>query len=200
MHDMNCLMYKARSERDLKKEKWCQNYLKLFRNITAKKMDEITSCFTINADILIDQKAAEVAKKQSEQANKNYGNKADPQKNPEITISYTHSDVRYGIWINPSTAKNIAFKKPAEFPDFGFSSEVPRPISNIPLTMRVFWVSYDNLWNYENYFKDMIIGGTFDIACFQLLPLPKNAKSTSFSPLRTSMLTPDFSPRLEDEA
>jgi hypothetical protein len=47
MVEMNALYYKARSERDTKREKWCQTYVNAFRAITAQKLEEITSAYAI---------------------------------------------------------------------------------------------------------------------------------------------------------
>ena len=48
-------MVKAMAKADFKKQQQCEHYMRAYRNASAKKMDEVTSGFSIHSDIMSDE-------------------------------------------------------------------------------------------------------------------------------------------------
>ena len=93
------------------------------------------------------------------------------QKMLEINISHRHDNIRYGIWINPNLKPGFRHK-PIDFMETLCQVEVPKPMLQWQLCMRVIWYNYDP-FETDAYNKDFIVGGVLDVSCFQFLPLPK---------------------------
>jgi len=93
----------------------------------------------------------------------------------EINKFHSFSDVKYGIWVNPNEKVGNR-QRHIDFGEKNIQVDIPRPMLNKKVIMRVVWTSFD-AYSGEVYNKDFIVGGVLDIACFEFLNLPKKAKN-----------------------
>jgi len=93
----------------------------------------------------------------------------------EINKFHAYPDVKYGIWVNPNE-KVSNRQRHIDFGDKNIQVDIPRPMLNKKVIIRVVWTSFD-AYSGKEYNKDFIVGGVLDIALFDFLNLPKRAKS-----------------------
>lgn len=73
----------------------------------------------------------------------------------EINISQKHDNVRYGIWINPNPKPSFRHK-PIDFTETLCQVEVPKPMLQWQLAMRVIWFNH-NPYESDTYSKDFVV-------------------------------------------
>ena len=73
----------------------------------------------------------------------------------EINKFFTFTDVKCGIWVNPNEKVNNR-QRHIDFDDKNIQVDIPRPMLNKKLIMRVIWTSFDG-YSGEEYNKDFIV-------------------------------------------
>jgi len=177
IHDLNQVLMRAYADADTAKVEWCENYIQRLRDVSYRKLDEATAHMAKNADLFIEEEAMNQQPKDQKDGGqvKTYKSGDTNTQKIEINKFHAYADVKYGIWVNPNE-KVSNRQRHIDFGDKNIQVDIPRPMLNKKVIIRVVWTSFD-AYSGKEYNKDFIVGGVLDIALFDFLNLPKRAKS-----------------------
>jgi hypothetical protein len=81
----------------------------------------------------------------------------------EINKFHPYSDVKYGLWINPNE-KVSNRQRHIDFGEKNIQVDIPRPMLNKRLVIRVVWTSFDE-YTGDEYNKDFVVVTSYSFIC-----------------------------------
>lgn len=85
----------------------------------------------------------------------------------EINKFHPYSEVKYGLWINPNE-KVSNRQRHIDFGEKNIQVDIPRPMLNKRLAIRVVWTSFDE-YTGDEYNKDFVVVSSYSFLFFYFI-------------------------------
>jgi len=164
-HEINVLELKHKINRSRAEQEKCRELIREFQHLTLQKINDISYHIVSNYDSFMPE--------QDLNAQKEEGNVKKGANTKNDTVCFSKPDIKLGFVV--SFVDKTTPRPTADMNEIGLKAGIPMALRTVNYIMRAFWTSFDYL-NTENYSKDMVLGGVYNVTIFDMPQLPGSYK------------------------